>query len=420
MRRKKVASLRKMPTNRTVESLESQQNHGVIPYDENLLERSRTQWEFGDWQKLARLDRDTLKHHPDRAKLALLAAAGWLQIGEIQNARSFVQLAKDWGCSSRLISQILVAGVHNSLGKALAFTEHQGRAMKHFEKAIEIGMPGGDSKLLGMARRLQQLNEKHPDAGVIQCEKPEVGLVDLYENHDGYVSDKWDLYLQVYDSIFSTYRNKAISLLEIGVQNGGSLEIWSKYFRQAKIIVGCDIEKKCNELVYDSNKIKLVIGDIKSEEARGLIANYSSQYDIIIDDGSHKSSDVIGAFCSLFPILSLGGIYVVEDLHCSYWKSWEGGLDDKSSSVSFFKSLIDLLNNEHWQLDLTMRARLIDLGFPELEESVLSKIHSIKFFNSMCFIEKRSKYFNTLGVRHVVGIEERVCAAKVGDYTFSL
>ena len=48
----------------------------MVPYDENLLERSRTQWQFGDRASLAALDQTTLQHHPDRAKLTLLAAAG--------------------------------------------------------------------------------------------------------------------------------------------------------------------------------------------------------------------------------------------------------------------------------------------------------------------------------------------------------
>ena len=39
----------------------------VVPYDETLLERSRTQWQFGDWESLTLLARDTLQHHPDRA-----------------------------------------------------------------------------------------------------------------------------------------------------------------------------------------------------------------------------------------------------------------------------------------------------------------------------------------------------------------
>jgi hypothetical protein len=46
----------------------------AFPYDEALLERARTQWQFGKWTRLAALTRDTLQHQPGCAKLALQAA----------------------------------------------------------------------------------------------------------------------------------------------------------------------------------------------------------------------------------------------------------------------------------------------------------------------------------------------------------
>ena len=86
-------------------------------------------------------------------------------------------------------------------------------------------------------------------------------LKTLYETHQGKVSEKWALYLNDYDHILAPYRNQAISLLEIGVHNGGGLEIWSKYFPQAAHIIGCDSNKKCQTLHYDDARIQVVIGD---------------------------------------------------------------------------------------------------------------------------------------------------------------
>jgi hypothetical protein len=129
----------------------------TVPYDENLLERARTQWQFGDWASLAQLERDVLQHHPDRAKLALLAAAGHMQQGDDQAARHYTRLAQDWGCSKRLVSQILVAGVHNTLGRAAAAAGQQPRALRHFESAIAIGAPASAIKLLTRARSSEQL-----------------------------------------------------------------------------------------------------------------------------------------------------------------------------------------------------------------------------------------------------------------------
>ncbi|TIN50291.1 MAG: class I SAM-dependent methyltransferase, partial [Mesorhizobium sp.] len=66
------------------------------------------------------------------------------------------------------------------------------------------------------------------------------------------MSDKWSIYLSTYDHIFSEYRDRPVRILEVGVQNGGSLEIWQKYFPNAEIIVGCDVNLACGNLVFDS------------------------------------------------------------------------------------------------------------------------------------------------------------------------
>jgi FkbM family methyltransferase len=131
-------------------------NDGLVPYDENLLERARTQWQFGDWESLIKIERETLQHHPDRAKLALLAAAGHLQQGDNNTARQFTRLAQEWGCSKKLLSQILIAGVHNSLGRAAAVTQQPQLAIKHFESSIATGMPNADVYLFGQTRNIRE------------------------------------------------------------------------------------------------------------------------------------------------------------------------------------------------------------------------------------------------------------------------
>ena len=131
----------------------------LVPYDENLLERSRTQWQFGDWQSLAELQRETLQHHPDRAKLALLAAGAHQQLGNMTAARQFTRLAQDWGCSKKLISQGLIAGVHNTLGRATAIAGRSQQALGHFQNAVKIAAPGADVRLLVQARVREELGQ---------------------------------------------------------------------------------------------------------------------------------------------------------------------------------------------------------------------------------------------------------------------
>ncbi len=162
-KRQKVQSANQHATQQEVVILKPELNNQlgtethVVAYDENLLERARTQWQFGDWESLAKLSRDTLQHHPDRAKLALLAAAGHLQTGNSGAAKQFIRLAQDWGCSKKLVSQILVAGVHNSLGRAAVVSGQEPRALKHFESSIAIGTPGSELLLLTQARTGKQI-----------------------------------------------------------------------------------------------------------------------------------------------------------------------------------------------------------------------------------------------------------------------
>ncbi len=233
-------------------------------------------------------------------------------------------------------------------------------------------------------------------------------LVELFRTHKGKVTDKWTSYLEIYEQLFSDYKDKEVNILEIGVQNGGSLEIWAKYFTNAKNIIGCDIDERCSELTYDDERIKIVIGDAGDLLTAKRVREIVSSLDIIIDDGSHKSSDIIRAFANYYPLLNYGGIYIVEDLCCSYWKNFGGGLFEYYSAINFFKTLIDVINYEHWRLGksrkwlLSKFAEKYNLSF---DDSELATIRSVEFYNSLCVIRKECPEKTVIGPRIVVGEE---------------
>lgn len=236
-------------------------------------------------------------------------------------------------------------------------------------------------------------------------------LQELYAEHQGKLADKWSLYLVEYDHIFDKYRNESVRLLEIGIQNGGSLELWAKYFPYALNIVGCDINPDCAGLVFEEPNISIVVGDANSDAVETGIFAKSSWFDIIIDDGSHKSSDIVKSFSRYFPHLEDGGIYIVEDLHCSYWQEFEGGLFDPFSSITFFKHLADIINSEHWGAEKSpadlVQGFITQYGF-HLDMQDIKHIHSIEFINSMCVIRKKSEKSNQLGKRVLAGLSADV------------
>ena len=229
------------------------------------------------------------------------------------------------------------------------------------------------------------------------------GFSKLYADHQGKVSDKWSAYLPLYDRVFRDFEHRQVSLLEIGVQNGGSLEIWGKFFKDAKAIVGCDINPWCGDLQFDDPRISIVVGDATSAETIKSISGIRPSFDIIIDDGSHQNPDIITTFFRYFPLLSDGGIYLVEDLHCSYWERYGGGMYSPRSSLEFFKRLTDVINADHWGTG-RRRSSLIaafskELGV-EISDESLASIGSIEFSNSVCVVRKAS---NGLGPRRIAG-----------------
>lgn len=247
-------------------------------------------------------------------------------------------------------------------------------------------------------------------------------LRDIYTAHEGLVSDKWDSYLIKYNRLFQPIRTERIQLLEIGVQNGGSLEIWSKFFPNAVAIVGCDVDQGCAKLRYSDARISVIVDDITSPSAKLSIESVSADFHIIIDDGSHTSSDIIGTFFGYFPLLKMHGHYIIEDLHCSYWTQFEGGLSNQFSSMNFLKDLSDLVNHEHWGVDISRTQFLEKFGVESnaKTEQLLSEIHSVEFVNSMCIVTRQPAMENLLGIRHVVGTQELVSQNKFANGTYSI
>jgi len=236
-------------------------------------------------------------------------------------------------------------------------------------------------------------------------------LREISKAHKGKVSDKWSSYLDEYQRVFKEYQDLPVALLEIGIQNGGSMEIWGKYFENATSLTGCDINEKCRNLRFEDPRIAVIVGDANSDAIQSEIVRRSARFDLIIDDGSHKSGDIVKSFARYFPLLNRGGIFLAEDLHCSYWRDFEGGLFDPLSSIAFFKDLADIVNHEHWGIPEQRRALLEPYGAAYgvgFAESDLAEIQSVEFLNSICVVKKKKEGDGGLGIRCLSGTSAEV------------
>ena len=159
------------------------------------------------------------------------------------------------------------------------------------------------------------------------------------------VIHKWKHYFPVYERHFGPFVNRSVNVLEIGCGDGGSLQMWKRYFGPHAQIVGIDIEPRCKN--FEEDQIAVRIGSQDDAAFLESVVGEFGPFDIIIDDGSHVQAHVVAAFAKLYLGLSKSGVYLVEDLHTAYWPEYGGGLRKPDTFIEIAKNLIDDLNADH-------------------------------------------------------------------------
>lgn len=97
--------------------------------------------------------------------------------------------------------------------------------------------------------------------------------------------------------------------------------------------------------------------------------------DVVLDDGSHRMAHIKKSLEALFPVLSMNGLYMIEDLHTSYWRSYGGGL---RSRKNFYAYLIGAVDDLH---------RWYHKGAIQ-HKSTAESLSSIHVHNSIVVLEK--------------------------------
>lgn len=127
-------------------------------------------------------------------------------------------------------------------------------------------------------------------------------------------------YLWRYDAHLSEIRTRAIALLEIGVWEGASLEMWDAYLSHPSArIIGVDLDMSRSR-VSDGERIYLRAGNAASPEFLAALASEFESFDVIVDDGSHQMIDQGATWAHLWPRVRSGGYYIIEDLHTYWWE----------------------------------------------------------------------------------------------------
>jgi hypothetical protein len=156
---------------------------------------------------------------------------------------------------------------------------------------------------------------------------------------------KWYQYFPAYEAHFERFRNRHVTIFEIGVGEGGSLDQWRGYFGPFATIVGIDIYPRCKQL--EGDQIHIRIGSQIDLTFLGGIVEEFGAPDIVIDDGSHLQPHINTTFNFLYPLVAKNGVYLVEDLHAAYWGNHGGGLLRPGSFIETAKSYVDKMHADY-------------------------------------------------------------------------
>jgi len=129
-------------------------------------------------------------------------------------------------------------------------------------------------------------------------------------------------YIEAYYTKEFANPDRVTSVLEIGVQNGGSLILWHEWFTNAKI-VGIDIMDACLNNYKEASlgrefpRIEIIIGD--GYDKAVVDTHEDNSYDYIIDDGPHSIESMKLAIKLWMPKVKKKGKLIIEDVQSVEW-----------------------------------------------------------------------------------------------------
>lgn len=183
-------------------------------------------------------------------------------------------------------------------------------------------------------------------------------------------------FADIYQAHLAPLVGREICLVELGIGYGGCLEMWREFLGERSTVFGIDLKGK----VYNDPAIRFIYGDQASVEFLNTIPTLIPKIDVFIDDGSHVNRDQINTIEAVFPHLSPGGFYFVEDVHTSYRDTvYAGGYKKPGTFIEYIKDVIDALHH-------TENPRILEEN-PALR-IFIEQVESISFYPTMVVIKK--------------------------------
>ena len=159
--------------------------------------------------------------------------------------------------------------------------------------------------------------------------------------------------------------------------------MWGKYFPQAEVY-GIDIDPACKQ--YQGENRTVWIRDLSLDTTLQEIAELHPT--IIVDDASHYWSHQILALFRLFPALTAGGVYIVEDIETSFSAYAGMGFDDAAvSAYDVVKAVAEVVTSREHLRETDISPQLKKLC-NDIEE-LAAEVDLISFIHGSCILVKR-------------------------------
>jgi len=175
-------------------------------------------------------------------------------------------------------------------------------------------------------------------------------------------------YNYAYQQYLPDLRHSPVRFVEIGLGcdmhygPGKSLDLWDRYFthKDAQIFF-MEYDAICAEKLHLSRpRVSVDAGDQANVTVlNSFIEKHGGNFDIIVDDGGHTMVQQITSLVNLFPALSSGGLYFLEDLQTSYMEQYGGGYLNEKTTIEYIKRMIDGLYGQGSATELIEQVRSI-------------------------------------------------------------
>ena len=123
-------------------------------------------------------------------------------------------------------------------------------------------------------------------------------------------------YIDVYQTVLEPISVSATRVLEVGIQQGGSIKLWHDFFQNAHVY-GIDISLEKVEIDLSSPRITCLTADAYDTEFVKSLG-YGT-FDFVIDDGPHTKESMMFFAREYIKLLKPGGVLIIEDIQSPEW-----------------------------------------------------------------------------------------------------